>query len=113
VEEIICLQAEIDQSCEDLLTLREKMTKAGIPTYQLGSSIRELQEVRNLLVLSAFKKYRSSHPEDEKEGQKNIEPARSWEEKWSWRVSFGLFLQMCRILISKQLRASEKEKQFN
>lgn len=50
----------VNHNIEDLLQLRQQLVKAEIPSYHLLTSIRELEETKTLLLMSAAKKFLSS-----------------------------------------------------
>jgi len=99
LEEITVFLEVTDRTCDQLLTLREQMIKSGIPTFQLGTAIRELQHTRNLLLLSGFKKFRTDGYIDEDLLEIS---AQEKDDQPGWRRGMKNFLIRCRGLIGNR-----------
>lgn len=94
----------VNHNIEDLLQLRRQLIKAGIPTYHLLTSIRELEEVKALLVLSATKKFLSNS---------NVSVQQEFPDfktRLGWRESFDIF--WIRVKLQWRLRYAGRFKAF-
>jgi hypothetical protein len=112
-QEIISLLQRTDQCSCELLQIREAMIKAGIPTFQLGTSIRDLHQVRELLLMSAFKKFRSNNYRGvELERIASITKGH-WLFKLTWSERANIFMVSCRIIFLQRYSGLKKRVSLN
>lgn len=107
LEEITSFLETTDQTCDHLLALREQMIKSGLPTFHLGTAIRELQDNRNLLLLSGYKKFKTddyTHLELQMVVKKMAR-----KNKPGWRRRMNNFWIRCRGFIDNRNPQIEKQ----